>query len=56
MNQLVPKEVIEKRILLVRGQKVMLDKDLSLEYQDGVGHENFLMLLQSKVLRCFPVF
>lgn len=29
MNQLVPKEVIEKRILLVRGQKVMLDKDLA---------------------------
>ncbi|MBU1422918.1 MAG: ORF6N domain-containing protein [Bacteroidetes bacterium] len=29
MNQLVPKEVIEKRILLVRGQKVMLDFHLA---------------------------
>lgn len=28
----IPKEVIEKRILLIRGQKVMLDRDLALLY------------------------
>lgn len=29
MSQLIPSEVIEKRILLLRGQKVMLDRDLA---------------------------
>lgn len=28
MKSLVPIEVIEKKILLINGQKVMLDKDL----------------------------
>ena len=29
MNKLIPTEQIEQRILLVRGQKVMLDSDLA---------------------------
>ena len=33
MNKLIPKEIIENRILLIRNQKVMLDKDLSELYQ-----------------------
>ena len=30
---LVPQEVIESKILLVRGKKVMLDRDLALLYK-----------------------
>ena len=33
MNKLIPKEIIENRILLIRNHKVMLDKDLSELYQ-----------------------
>ena len=29
MNQIIPQEIIEKKIFLIRGQKVMLDKDLA---------------------------
>jgi len=32
MSQLIPVELIEKRILLIRGQKVMLDADLAEMY------------------------
>jgi len=35
MKEIVPREVIEQKILLIRGQKVMLDKDLAQLY--GVG-------------------
>ena len=29
MKELIPQEVVERRILLIRGQKVMLDRDLA---------------------------
>jgi hypothetical protein len=29
MESVIPMEVIEKKILLVRGQKIMLDRDLA---------------------------
>ena len=32
MKELIPVEVIEQRILLIRGQKVMLDADLAVLY------------------------
>jgi hypothetical protein len=32
MRELVPSEVIERRIYLFRGHKVMLDKDLAVLY------------------------
>jgi len=32
MNNLIPSEVIERKIYLIRGQKVMLDKDLAVLY------------------------
>ena len=32
-NLVVPLEVIERRIYLIRGQKVMLDRDLAELYQ-----------------------
>ncbi len=32
MESLVPMEVIEKRILLIHGKKVMLDRDLAILY------------------------
>jgi hypothetical protein len=32
-QQLVPAEIIEKRILLIRGHKVILDTDLAVLYQ-----------------------
>jgi len=32
MKELIPKEVIERKIFLLRGQKVMLDKDLARLY------------------------
>jgi hypothetical protein len=33
MKSLIPMEVIERKILLVRGQKVMLDRDLAELYR-----------------------
>jgi len=32
MNDLIPQEIIESKILLLRGKKVMLDKDLAVLY------------------------
>ena len=32
MNELIPKEVIENKVYLIRGHKVMLDSDLALLY------------------------
>jgi len=29
MNKLIPQEVVEKRIYLIRRQKVMIDRDLA---------------------------
>jgi len=29
MNEIIPKEVVEKRIYLIRRQKVMIDRDLA---------------------------
>ena len=31
-NELIPQEIIENKILLLRGKKVMLDRDLALLY------------------------
>lgn len=33
MNELIPKEIIENKILIIRGQKVMLDRDLAQLYE-----------------------
>jgi hypothetical protein len=33
MNELVPQEVIENKIFMIRGKKVMLDKDLAELYE-----------------------
>ena len=33
MNELIPVEIIENKILIIRGQKVMLDKDLAQLYE-----------------------
>jgi hypothetical protein len=38
MNALIAVEVIERKILLIRGQKVMLDSDLSELYGIEVKH------------------
>jgi len=41
MSQLIPVELIEKKILLIHGQKVMLDSDLAELYgvtTDRVNH------------------
>jgi hypothetical protein len=32
-NSIIPVEIIERRILVIRGQKVMLDRDLAELYQ-----------------------
>jgi hypothetical protein len=29
MKELIPQEVVERRIFVIRGQKVMLDRDLA---------------------------
>src|ERR1039458_1799784 len=39
-NALIPNEVVERRILWVRGQKVMLDADLATLYQVSTGALN----------------
>jgi hypothetical protein len=33
MKELIPQEIIEKKIFVIRGQKVMLDKDLAVLYE-----------------------
>ncbi len=33
MNELIPQDIIEQKILLIRGQKIMLDKDLAVLYE-----------------------
>ena len=35
MNNIVPQEIIENKIFLIRGKKVMLDMDLARLYQVG---------------------
>ena len=40
MKEVVPREVIERKILLIRGQKVMLDKDLAKLYGVTTGNLN----------------
>ena len=51
MSGLVPVERIEKRILLLRGQKVMLDKDLAELY--GVKIKVFNQAVKRNAIR-FP--
>lgn len=40
METIVPIEIIEKKIILIRGQKVMLDKDLATLYGVITGNLN----------------
>ncbi|HLD69163.1 MAG TPA: ORF6N domain-containing protein [Candidatus Omnitrophota bacterium] len=51
MKQIVPNEVIEKKIFLIRGQKVMLDKSLAELY--GVPTKVFLQAVKRNGRR-FP--
>jgi len=39
-GHIVPKEIIEQKILLIRGQKVMLDRDLARLYKVATGNLN----------------
>ena len=39
-GNLVPQETVEKKIILVRGHKVMLDKDLAMLYDVATGNLN----------------
>ena len=39
-NSLIPVERIERAIFLIRGQKVILDKDLAILYQVSTGNLN----------------
>lgn len=40
MKELIPQEIIEQKIYLIRGQKVMLDRDLSKLYKVTTGNLN----------------
>ena len=40
MNEIIPQEIIEKKIFLIRGHKVMLDKDLATLYGVTTGNLN----------------
>jgi hypothetical protein len=51
MGSLVPMEIIEKKILLIRGQKVMLDADLAELY--GVETKYLIKAVKRNILR-FP--
>ena len=51
MDAIVPVEVIEGKIYLIRGQKVMLDADLALLY--GVETKNLLRSVKRNMER-FP--
>ena len=48
---LIPQEVIESKILLVRGKKVMLDKDLATLYRVETGQ---LKRAVQRNINCFP--
>jgi hypothetical protein len=37
---IIPKEIIENRIFLIRGKKVMFDRDLAMLYGVEAGHLN----------------
>ena len=52
MNPLIPSEFIEKKILLIRGQKVMLDSDLASLY--GVETKNLNKAIKRNIGR-FPL-
>ena len=41
-NELIPKEIIEHKIYLIRGHKVMLDRDLAKLYKVSTGRLNEL--------------
>ncbi|MBM4323246.1 MAG: ORF6N domain-containing protein [Deltaproteobacteria bacterium] len=51
MKELIPLEVIEKRILLIRGQKVMLDRDPAQLY--GVETKQLVRAVKRNIVR-FP--
>ena len=51
MKDLIPAEVIERKIYLIRGRKVMLDRDLAALY--GVETKN-LNLQVKRNIRRFP--
>ena len=51
MKSLIPQEVIENKILLVRGEKVLLDKDLAGLYGVTTGNLNKAV---SRNLDSFP--
>jgi len=40
MKELIPQEIIERRILLIRGHKVILDKELAVLYGVTTGNLN----------------
>ena len=46
--EIVPQEVIENKILLIRGRKVMLDKDLAALY--GVTTSNLNKALKRNIM------
>jgi hypothetical protein len=51
MKDLIPQEIIERRILLIRGHKVILDKDLAVLYGVTTGNLNKAL---SRNLNRFP--
>lgn len=51
MKELIPQEVIEQKILLIRGHKVMLDRDLAILY--GVTTKAFVQAVKRNIER-FP--
>jgi hypothetical protein len=40
MNDMIPQEIVEQKIFVIRGQKVMLDRDLALLYKVTTGRLN----------------
>ena len=59
MNGLVPVEIIEKKILLIRGEKVMLDSDLAGLYEVSVKVLNQAVtkkFISKSTLLMFPSF
>ena len=53
MKEIVPREVIERKILLIRGERVMLDKDLAKLY--GVQVKALVQAIKRNIGR-FPHF
>ncbi|OGR81094.1 MAG: hypothetical protein A2X32_09125 [Elusimicrobia bacterium GWC2_64_44] len=52
MKEIIPLEIIEQKIFLIRGHRVMLDKDLAELYEVATGHLNRAVIRRISCSSC----